>query len=54
MALITRKKIRNVYLKLIKQPGTPDQVARGVGIGFFLNIRILPPPTQGRWEANKQ
>lgn len=40
MALITRKKIRNVYLKLIKQPGTPDSVARGVGIGFFIGFLI--------------
>jgi len=41
MPFITRKRIRNLYLKLIKQPGTPDSVARGVGIGFFIGF-IIP------------
>ena len=40
MALFTRKKIRNIYLKLIRQTGTPESVARGVAVGFFIGFLI--------------
>jgi uncharacterized protein (DUF2062 family) len=40
MALNLKKRIRNIYIKLIKQTGSPDFVARGVAIGFFIGFLI--------------
>ena len=40
MALISRRKLRILYLKLVKQSGTPESVARGVAIGFFTGFLI--------------
>ena len=35
-----KKRTRNIYIKLIKQSGAPDYVARGVAIGFFIGFLI--------------
>ena len=40
MALNFKKRMRNIYIKLIKQTGSPDFVARGVAIGFFIGFLI--------------
>lgn len=40
MALITRRKLRILYLKLVKQSGTPESISRGVAIGFFTGFFI--------------
>ena len=40
MKLNLKKRIRNIYIKLIKQTGSPDYVARGVAIGFFIGFLI--------------
>ena len=40
MKLNLKKRIRSIYIKLIKQTGSPDFVARGVGIGFFIGFLI--------------
>ena len=40
MTLFTRRKLRILYLKLVKQSGTPESIARGVAIGFFIGFLI--------------
>jgi len=40
MAYITRRKLRILYLKLVKQSGTPESISRGVAIGFFTGFFI--------------
>ena len=40
MKLNLKKRTRSVYIKLIKQSGSPDYVARGVAIGFFIGFLI--------------
>ena len=40
MALISRRKLKILYLKLVKQSGTPESVSRGVAIGFFTGFFI--------------
>ena len=35
-----KKFYRKTYIKLIKQSGTPDSIARGVAIGFFIGFLI--------------
>ncbi len=40
MKLNIKKRIRSLYIKLIKQSGAPDYVARGVAIGFFTGFLI--------------
>lgn len=40
MALISRRKLRILYLNLVKQSGTPESISRGVAIGFFTGFFI--------------
>jgi uncharacterized protein len=40
MAFITRRKLRILYIKLVKQSGTPESISRGVAIGFFTGFFI--------------
>jgi hypothetical protein len=41
MALwFTRKKLRNAYLKLVRQSGTPKSIARGAAIGLFIGLAV--------------
>lgn len=40
MAFITRRKLRILYIKLVKQSGTPESISRGVAIGFFTGFLI--------------
>lgn len=40
MAIITRRKLRILYLNLVKQSGTPESISRGVAIGFFTGFFI--------------
>ena len=37
---MSRRKLRMLYLRLVKQTGTPESVARGVAIGFFVGLLI--------------
>lgn len=40
MALISRRRLRILYLNLVKQSGTPESISRGVAIGFFTGFFI--------------
>jgi len=40
MAFLSRRKLRVLYIRLVKQTGTPESVARGVAIGFFVGLLI--------------
>ena len=40
MALALRKRFRYLYIRLIKLKGSPDYIARGVAIGFFIGFLI--------------
>ena len=38
MAFFERKKIRNAYLRVMKQSGSPEYIARGAAIGLFTGL----------------
>jgi len=40
MAFLSRRKLRVLYIRLVKQTGTPESVARGVAVGFFVGLLI--------------
>ncbi len=40
MRFPSRRRLRMLYLRLVKQTGTPESVARGVAIGFFVGLLI--------------
>lgn len=40
MAIISRRKIKILYLKLVKQSGSPESISRGVAIGFFIGFLV--------------
>lgn len=40
MSFISRRRLRILYLNLVKQSGTPESISRGVAIGFFTGFFI--------------
>ena len=40
MSIISRRRLRILYLKLVKQSGSPESISRGVAIGFFIGFLI--------------
>ncbi len=41
VAMISRRRLRVLYLNLVKQSGTPESISRGVAVGFFTGF-IVP------------
>lgn len=40
-----KRRLKYLYLKVVRQGGSPDRIARGVALGTFLGF-LLPPGTQ--------